>query len=687
MLQGAILILFKSDLLCRAMMILIYYVAVFLGSFLLFMIQPMLAKALLPAFGGSYLVWGAAMVFFQSVLLGGYLLSHVLQGRLGVRRYARWHLLLLFLPFLFFPFRFDWDVDPVSTGLVLGVCQRLFVVAGLPFLILSMTSMILQRWLMISSLQQRTNPYVLYAASNTGSVLSLLAYPFLVEPWSTLEQQAMGWWIAYGFLVVLHLVLFPRRGGAPLGDERVMGGDIRWRDRWRWLLLSLASGAALLGITNVITFDIASIPLLWVVPLALFMLAYVVTFKLKMWCPGWMEQGLSWCVLAGACLFMLMRLRIMPPVGVVLVVHLATLFCLCVNCNVWLVRTKPASGEGLTAFYVMIATGGLLGSLLVSWVIPLLSHSLLEYPLGFLLVLLAVGSGMGRAGAWLSRRFAGFLLLVLMLLVVAPRCLPASMPGNILFVLLALPVALGFRACKDHHLRAALLLLVLIVGSGGLDRFADGGKVVARLRNYYGIYHIYDRDGIRYLQHGTTQHGRQYLEEPMRSIPLSYFHPSTPAAELLERKRAAIRDIGMIGLGSGALVAYAGEGQQFTVYELDPDNLTLAEQYFGYLEQARRQGAVLRFVFGDGRLWVAELAPASLDVLIMDAFNSGSIPVHLLTTEAFDIFMRALRPDGVLLLHLSNRVLDLPPVIYANAAARGLYAVELSNDGKPGQHH
>ncbi len=668
------------------MSILIYYATVFLSSYLLFMIQPMLTKALLPGFGGSYLVWGAAMAFFQSVLLAGYLLSHILQNRLGVRRYARWHWLFLLLPFTCFPFRLDAVASGAVTGaggLALGVFRQLLVLAGIPFLTLSMTSLVLQRWLMVSRLRARANPYVLYAASNVGSVLALVTYPLVVEPLSTLDQQGQIWWGGYALLVLLHACIAPRGSSGADGEaERERGGgEVRWLQRARWFLLSLASGTLLLGVTNVITFDIASIPLLWALPLALFMLAYVLTFMDRMWFPAWMETGLNWAVVTGVCLYLLMRLRIMPPPAIVLLVQMAILFVVCMNCSARLVRLRPRTEKGLTDFYVVMATGGLAGSLLVSWLLPRITHSLLEYPLGLLLALAGAACADGRLREGEQRRIGWSAGITLLLLGGVPRMIPAGIPANLVFAGVALPVVLLLRAQVRFPYTAVAVLLAVMLGGSGLDRFADGGQVVARLRNYYGIYHIFDRDGVRYLQHGTTQHGREYLEGPQRGVPLAYFHPTTPAAGVLVTARDSFTDIGMIGLGSGALVAYAGEGQHFHVYELDPDNLILAEKYFGYLGQAREQGAEVSFVFGDGRISLQDRETDSLDVLIMDAFNSGSIPVHLLTLEAFETYMRVLRPGGILLLHLSNRVLELPPVVYANAAAGGWHAAELSNEG------
>ena len=660
---------------------LLFYLAVYLSAFLLFLIQPMLTKGLLPIFGGSYLVWAAAMVFFQSMLLCGYAASHVLQAKWGARRYGRFHLFVILIPFLLFPFRFVWENPALDQNLAMGVFRQLLMVAGVPFLVLSMTSLILQRWLMISPLPERENPYVLYAASNAGSVSALLAYPILIEPMSTLEQQAGFWWAGYLVLTVLHWILFPWRGGTETIEYVDTHERMSWEQRLRWFLLSLATGTMLLGTTNVITFDLAAIPLLWVLPLTLFMLAYVLVFKRVRWCPPWIEKSLNWSVILGGCLVLTMRLRIMLPPAVMLVLYLCILFVCCMNCNVWLWRNTPRSGKGLTTFYVVIALGGLCGSLLVSWVLPRLTHSLLEYPLGILLTLIAIGRA--RKVETVSGRIlphvvsVGVLGIVLLAL---PHVIPAGYPESFVFAIVALPLALSLRGAKEHAAIPAVIMLVLMFGAGGLDRFASGGAVVARLRNYYGIYHIYDREGVRYLQHGTTQHGRQYIDPARSATPLAYYHPTTPAARILLAEGGQLADIGMIGLGTGAFTAYGLEGQQWTIFELDPDNLMLAENYFDYLAQARRQGVLLQVVFGDGRMRLAQEPPASYDLIIMDAFNSGAIPVHLLTVEALEEYMQRLRPDGILLLHVSNRMLDLVPVVQANAAKSGFYALTLSNE-------
>ncbi len=665
-----------------------FYAAVFLGAFLLFMVQPMLSKALLPGFGGSYLVWGACMVFYQGMLLAGYLLSHLLQRRLGVLRYARWHWLLLLAPFALCPFDFERLGQPLpSLPLALGVFALLFAAVSLPFVTLSMTSLVLQRWVGVTS--RTLNPYVLYSVSNLGSLSALLLYPTVIERVSSLEQQGIAWWCGYVVLVLLHAFCAPRRrqltGGVEESDAPVAIAASRI-DKTRWLLLSLAACATLLAVTNVITLDVASMPFLWVLPLVVYLLAFVVTFKDVAWFPRWIQRGLYWVVIAGVALHMLAQLRLSPPVAVSIAIHLVVLFVVSVNCCGLLIRTKPADQGELTTFYVTLAVGGLLGSLIVGWVIPLVSNSLIEYLLALALTFVAVGSvkGAARAGGRLALGGWGQWLGEAALMVAAVTALPALLgrwlPPNLLLPIMAVPVALLLRFRAGNAWHTAWLLLALVLATPWTEQLAVSAKGVTRLRNYYGIYKIYDREGLRYLQHGTTQHGRQYLSGPKREVPLAYFHPSTPAAGVLQCGDFSFENIGMIGLGTGALAAYAGAGQTFTIYELDPDNGRIAEESFGYLAQARRQGAVVQHVFGDGRVSLHALPAGSLDLLIIDAFSSGAIPVHLLTTQAFEEYLRVVREDGLVLLHVSNKMLDLLPVVYSNAKAVGVLACEKTNE-------
>jgi spermidine synthase len=664
-----------------------YYVAVFLSAFLLFQVQPMLSKALLPGFGGSYLVWGGCMVFFQGMLLVGYILAHVAQRRLGVRRYSRIHGLMLLAPLLFFPFNFE-GLGPVAGNMpmALEVFRILFGCISLPFLTLSMTSLVLQRWLSISDLSQRKNPYVLYAVSNLGSMLALLSYPTLVEPFLSLKMQGYVWWGGYLVAVLLHIPCLPKSRtdeGTDVCEEGL--GHPPAADCAVWFLLSASACASLLAVTNVITFDIASVPFLWVLPLAVYLTAFVMTFKEKAWYPVWMRQLLSWSVLTGVLLHLMTDLRLGVPAPVAMFLYLGILFVICVNCTGKLVERRPSAHGHLTAFYLVLAAGGLFGSLIISWVIPLISSSLVEYPLSFFFVLLAIAA----CGERVSRknitpagigRVLSCAAVVALSLVAVPwmmaRVVGTDSNASLVLILIALPLALSFRCVSSRPWESVGILGIALVCMSWTGDLVVGAHQTIRIRNYYGVYRIYDRGPLRYLQHGTTQHGRQYIEGHREALPLSYYHPSTPVASVLTCEVIPRTRVAMVGLGTGAVASYIREGQGLVVYELDPDNLPVAKNYFSYLDIAEAQGAQLEFVFGDGRVSLRDRKNSDLDILIIDAFNSGSIPVHLLTVEAFEEYFDKLGPHGVLLMHVSNKILDLVPVVYSNAGRLGLLACE-----------
>lgn len=678
-----------------------FYGTVLLSAFLLFFMEPMLAKGLLPLFGGSYMVWGSCMVFFQAMLLAGYAFAHFLLTSLGVRRYARAHWTLLILAALWAPLQFSPRLAVAPLPLFLEVFRRLLITAGPPFLALSTLSVVVQRWMADSSLPERKNPYVLYAASNLGSMAGLIAYPLLFEPLLDLRQQAIFWWGGYALLVALNLLCLPSLGSpaseAPAGAPATPAPPPA-RRRATWLLLSMAGSAMLLAVTNVVTFDIAAVPFLWVLPLAVYLLSFVLVFKRTPWIPRWSGAAFIWLTVAGLLWFLMSLLRLTLPAWGNLLLQLAVLFFVCLHCHGTLAVSRPSAPQHLSMFYFLTALGGVAGGVAVNWIAPIACAALWEFPGSFCLAALALAvAGVqsdpsATASATTSRhsaarsRNATALLCVLMVSVLV--LLPAFLHGvckagsTVQFLVLALPFTLLLRSAAGRPWRLAALLAAAAIATGWTEGASAGTTLVEKRRNYYGIYRVFDKDGIRYLQHGSTLHGRQYLAGPSRAVPLSYYHPTTPAGSLMASPMMqSIRHIGMIGLGTGALTCYASQGQTFMVYELDPENIAIAGSCFGYLEQARANGCRLTFVEGDGRLALGRDANGSLDLLILDAFNSGSIPVHLLTLEAFREYFRVLSPEGLLLIHISNKFLNLAPVVQGSAGELGLSAAIKTNIG------
>ncbi|MGF1451210.1 MAG: spermidine synthase [Opitutales bacterium] len=677
-----------------------YQLAAFLAAYLLFQVQPMVTKALLPAFGGTFQVWGAAVVFFQLTLFGGYLYAHYVQRWLGARRYARWHLIWLVLPLALLPF----DMAGLSAPgrglpLVLQVLVQLLVYVGLPFFTLSCASLLLQRWLADSSLPERTNPYPLYAASNVGSIAGLLSYPLLIEPWLSLQAQAVLWWVVFVAMVLAHLRCLPPRKspdeaapaevrGEPASASEETSAEATVRNRpWLWFGLSVSSNALLLAATNVLTLKIAALPFLWVLPLTLFLLTFVLTFKRRWFFPAWSRRYFGAFVVLGFALFTIDAFQMAIPVVPLIGLHLAIVFLLCLNCHGELVRLRPAHKDGLTLFYVMLSAGGVVGGLLVAWVLPVLSTTIVEYALAVGLTAATVLVARRAHGQrWFPERARWVRALgvpaVVTLLAAVGLALIANLGGGEAFRWMTVGwlatclAVTGLVLPRSPHTGVALsrvamaLALVLLTES-----VSTAGRVRMRHRNYYGAYTVVERGDKTILEHGRTVHGKQFTEGPRRRVPLSYYHPRTPFGGWLYRHRDEIDEAAMIGLGTGALAVYFEKGQRFDVYELDPDNEWIAREYFSYLDDADKRGLEVRFFFGDGRLRLSEAPSDSLDLLVVDAFSGDSIPVHLLTVEAFDEYLRVLRPGGMLALHISNNLFDLTPVVYAAAQVHGASAV------------
>lgn len=672
----------------------VFAFASFLSAFLLFMVQPMVSKSLLPAFGGSYLVWGACMVFFQAVLAVGYLYAHAVQRLVGVARYSRIHVLLVIVAITQAPFDMA-ALGAAAPGTMpaLSVFRLLLGVVALPAFVLSTTSLVMQRWFAESDAPGRENPYVLYAASNLGSMLGLLAYPVAIEPLLDLRWQGLAWWAGYIVLAMAHIVCRPRKWtapAAPVEDSRQGTGRLR---RVSWFLLGMAGCMILLAVTNVVTIDVASVPFLWVVPLAIYLAAFVLVFKRNPWFPAWIRTAMGWAVLVGVLLHLMAQLRLAVPVPLAIVLHMAILFVACMNAAGELAAVRPVATAQLTEYYVLMSFGGLIGSTVVSWLLPVVSDWLVEYPLALATTVAAVGVAHAcrsvqrpapREGKLTATAIATVCLLVVAFSLIAAPWIMGVIGGSaaqpaVLLVFCGTPVAITVMAVARRPALLAVVLVAVTICMTWTEQVAVGAQRVTRLRNFYGIYKVYDHAGQRVLQHGTTQHGRQYLDSARAGVPLAYFHPTTPAARVLAE--CQFKRVGMIGLGTGALVTYGKPGSEFVVFELDPDNIPIAEKQFSYLHIARTNGVMTEIITGDARLSVKDLPDGIFDAFIVDAFSSGSIPVHLITREAFAEYLRVLKPNGILLLHISNRSLDLHPVVYSVATSMGVNAMEQTNAG------
>ena len=708
--------------------LLLYALTLFTGATLLFVMQPMVGKMILPLLGGTPAVWSTCMVFFQAALLGGYAYAHALTSRLRPSRQVLVHVVALALPFAVLPLA----VNPRllrggEANPILDVLTLLSLSVGLPFLVVSATAPLLQKWFTHTGHPGARDPYFLYAASNLGSMLALLGYPTLVEPRlhlqgsSWLSQTAL-WSVGYGLLAVLTalcalaLWLKPAAEPAPAADAEAAPAPIEQRPRWArrlyWIVLAFVPSSLLLGVTTYITTDLAAVPLLWVLPLAIYLLTFILAFG--RW-PRLLHHLVVALALPLTLLVIFLMVSALPErIWVVVLWHFGLLFVLALACHGALALDRPGPRH-LTEFYLLISVGGVLGGLFNALVAPLVFSSLIEYPLMMVLacVLLAAtqstGLGLGRGArrALLAVAAAAALALVLysesatlrvdfaflerVLDLSADRVSDWLDPAERLVNKLLIygpPLAVAwFLRRRPLHLGLALASVLLI--SGFVD--ARNGDQIRQSRSFFGVLRISrDRDpkGYTELRHGTTLHGRQSLEPSRRTEPLSYYQRKGPIGQLFAEldRRAGSVHMAVVGLGTGTLAAYARPGDRVTFYEIDRlvRDIAFDPAYFTYVTDARDRAVTLRLELGDARIRMEAVRrdrpEERYDVILVDAFSSDAIPVHLLTREALRLYFDLLGPRGILALHISNRYLRLEPVVAA-LAEEGRYARMLQDGG------
>ncbi|MDG2170600.1 MAG: hypothetical protein P8L44_22050 [Opitutales bacterium] len=510
----------------------------------------------------------------------------------------------------------------------------LAVNTGICFFGLSTISLVLQRWLSASNLKESENPYILYSPSNLGSILGLLSYPFVVERLLRHDSQSSAWWIGYLLLILILIPCTPKKVKEEAGED-VKSEDLKdsanTSSPLRWLGLSTCGSALLLATTNIISFDIASTALLWVLPLTLYLLTFVLVFKSKTWFPSCLMTVAFWILPLGLVIGWFAELHIVLPSMILMgVLYLATLFVLCMCCHGTLHRERPRDPGQLTRFYLYMSLGGFTGSVFINWLIPLISDRSIEYPLTLFLTVLLLSYSKGHQATQRTWSYTAVYLVVLLgvFFVIGKFKVDPQLAFLGIGLLIMLPLIATKRSPSQFRNFYACGIIALLASpyliSSSTNHFFH--------RNFYGIYKIFDQNGKRHLHHGTTLHGTQYLDDSDKHfLPLAYYHPNTPSGALLNGNPLGLTRIGMIGLGSGE---YLNEGQSMTVYEQDRDNVEIADSHFTFLQRGRDQGAEIDFVVGDGRLALKSVEDESFDLFIVDAFSSDSIPVHLVTVEA-----------------------------------------------------
>ncbi|HEX2478703.1 MAG TPA: fused MFS/spermidine synthase [Geminicoccaceae bacterium] len=644
-----------------------------LGAFLVFSIQPLFARMALPLLGGAPAVWNTAMVFFQSALLAGYAYAHCLSRCLGPRGQVAGHLSLLAIASLGLPVVIGDGWEPPAGAMSIPWLIALMAwTVGLPFLAVAATAPLIQRWFADSGHPAAGDPYFLYGASNLGSILALLSYPLLVEPTLTLQQQGWLWAAGYGALALAitgcGLVVWRRVAtgvGAAASGAAAPSEPIGWPRRLRWLMLALVPSSLLLAVTTHITTDLAAVPLLWVVPLALYLLTFVVAFARRPWLRhAWMIRAQPFVLIPLVLLFAWNL-----PFWLGLPLHLFGLFVSALVCHGELARLRPTS-ERLTEFYFWMAAGGALGGAFTALLAPLLFDGVFEYPIALVAACLLRPTLAPAAG----RRVLDFALPIGIGILLAARTgadVGLRDFGTLGLLLVFVPSALALYALAERPLGFGLGIAAAM---GGALLAADAQSVVARERSFFGVYTVKrDPAGYHVLLHGTTMHGAQRLDAERRRQPLTYFHRDGPLGQLFGAVGARVRNIGAVGLGVGTVACYRRPGQRWTFYEIDPlvERIARDRRHFHYLAECAPDAEIRT---GDARLTLQGAPRAAYDLLILDAFSSDAIPMHLMTREALALYLDKLAPGGVIAWHVSNRNLDLAPIVADLAADAGVVA-------------
>jgi hypothetical protein len=619
----------------------LYAATIFLSAFLLFLVQPVIAKQILPWFGGAASVWATCLVFFQTMLLFGYAYADWTTRSLKPRSQAILHVVLLACSLALLPIIPDADWKPGlndTTNPAIAILMLLLATIGLQYFLLSTTSPLMQAWFWRRF--RHAVPYRLFALSNAASLLALLSYPLLIEPVFTLVRQSVSWSVAYGVFAVLcaaaalvTLRYSSDASAAPAPDSPSAEDDCApgVSQRLLWIGLSAIGSCLLLAITNHLTQNVASIPFLWVVPLSLYLITFILCFDH----PRWYVRPLFLPVVAVLLPLMAWYIDSLD-LWKAAPLYAVGLFVCCMVCHGELYRSRPGP-RYLTTFYLMIAVGGALGALLVGLAAPVLLKG--YYELGITLAACAA------LLAWRTRR--------------APRWIS----GAAAVVVIA---TVAFTIKNVHEYRTDARVMV---------------------RNFYGV--VRTRDfaepvAFRAMYHGPINHGGQLREPGYRRHATTYFSRTSGYGRVFESLPAAPRKVGIIGLGAGALAVYARKGDTFRFYEIDPQVAAVAMAEFSFLEDCPAQTDI---ILGDGRLSLEREPPQAYDVLAIDAFSGDSIPMHLLTREAMETYLKHLKPDGVIVFQATNRFVDIAPVVERVAAQFGLASVLVSDQPADGNDH
>lgn len=663
----------------------VFSATLFVSAFLIFAVQPMVSKMLLPLLGGSPSVWNTAMVFFQGMLLAGYAYAHFIAKVLPLKFQALMHLALLLVFTSVLPLALPSDAaPPEQSGQATWQLMIMLTCVGGPFFVLAASAPLFQHWFSASGHEDAENPYFLYAVSNVGSMVSLLGYPLIVEPFLGLHEQTMAWFGGYGVLIALTAACawLVRNGVKPVaplaaGEDRVA---ITWKSRLIWIALSFIPSSLMLGVTTMITTDLASAPFIWIVPLTIYLGTFIIAFSKKPFIPLGVSRELASYFIAFIILafmvtgFVTLRLPM-------IIVHLLT-FTFCAQlCHGELARVKPSASH-LTEYFLLISVGGVLGGIFNALIAPNLFLVPVEYSLTLATIGFVVWAGTAKTPV-ISKTFNSIedkkkhqkeLLLNVFTAVagivsfVFIYTTKSNMVQGIGILLVFGYMLLMVPNRGVFAVTAAVALLIFQPGFWSMDK-----KLLALDRNYFGVLKVYTQENIHFFYHGTTLHGAQFQTDTFKFSPVTYYSPGGPASDIFKYldKRGGTQKVAGLGLGVGSIACYKAPERSFNFYEIDADVVKVAEdpKYFSYLSGC---GSPYQIILGDARLKIEESPDDTYDMIFIDTFSSDNIPVHIMTKEAFQTYLKKLAPNGIIAMNISNRYLDLRPVLTSISRELGM---------------
>jgi hypothetical protein len=677
--------------------LILFSISMFLSAALLFVVEPMVGKMTLPLLGGTAAVWNTCLVFFQAALLAGYLYAHAAMRFLERRVQIVVHLVLVLLPLLIVGLLpphipAGWE-PPAESNPVGWVLLLLVVVIGLPFFALSATTSIMQRWFADSGREDAQDPYFLYAASNAGSLLGLLAFPLVLERTLGLIALSHVWSAAYALFVAMTaacaVMTWRWRGrvakaataAVETQGKKDLIEHVSWSKRLRWIALAFIPSSLMLGVTTAMTTDVPAIPLFWVLPLAVYLVSFVLVFAKK---PpishAWMVKRLPFLILCGICPAISQGSFSLP---VLLLLYLSVLFGMAMVFHGEVARTRPAVG-GLTEFYLCLSIGGVLGGIFNSLIAPVIFKTVLEMPLVLIFAAIMrpiIGIDAGKKKAWDGRKdlLLPIALGLCMVAVILGLAHTGIKPGHVETTLIFGYSMLWCLSFGGRRMRFALGMIAMWLAS---SLYAPFGRTLDTERSFFGVYRVRNSpDGkFRLFYHGAIAHGMQSLDPERSREPLAYFTRTGPAGAFFQaaQREWPSGNLAVVGLGAGSMACYRLPGQTMTFYEIDPlvAKIALDTRYFTLLSQCAPQSKI---ILGDARLKLRDAPEAGYNLIVLDAFNGDAIPMHLVTREALALYLRKLAPGGLIAFNVSSLYFNMAPTLGNLAADAHLIALRGSN--------